>query len=901
MESGTRLGPYEILEQLGAGGMGEVYLAQDNRLGRKVAIKVLPAEFAFDPERLARFEQEARAAAALNHPHIAVVHDVGAENGDDGKPIHFMVQEHLQGESLKERIVKGALPLDKALELAIEVAEALTAAHGAGIVHRDLKPDNIFVSASGHAKVLDFGLAKLVEGIGAAGTGLSLSPTVLGTVAGQIMGTAGYLAPEQINGEVDIDQRADLFACGCVLYEMMAGARAFGGETVLDTLHAITRTEPKSLAELAPQLPTELQRILKKCLAKDRDRRYQAADDVVVDLRQLRDDVAAGIAPSASTSATGVGAVTVGWSTAALLATAVAAAALATAASWVASRPAPERPTRLVDFALPLPEDVSFTSSNRQSVAFSPDGSRVVFVANRQLWTRRLDETEIAPLRGTYDDGRRVEMPMFSSDAQHVAFLTGEDIRRVEVGGGVAQVLTALPDGYRHLGASWADDGNLYIALRRGGEEGGIWRVPENGGELQSVVTVEAGYPMSPQLLPAGEWLLFTLPKPDGTVLTMVQSLITDEQRELFAGGTDARYLPTGHIVYARDSTLLARTFDPATLDVGTEAAPVREEVSPSSGIAHWAFSSRGDLVYRPGQGGGSSRSGLTWYTADGKTERVELPPVDGSLNGPRMSPTGEHIAVELRTGDASRIVTYDVDQKNLQQFAPSGQAPQWAPDGEWLYYSDDNGGNQDIYRGRVASSVAPEVFLVRDGDQAVSDVTANRLLFNELVDGVANVWVLALEAGAEPELVVRVPAGNPRAVFSPDGDWVAYGANETGTFEVWAQEFPGPGRKVKVSGGEVASQPVWLESGIFYDAGGRWTFVQDRDPGPGFDPAPPKVLLSSTLRSPLGSRNYDVSADGLRVLAPSALVSQGDVNGDGLRIVLNWFDVVRQKLPTDR
>ncbi len=295
---GTSLGPYKIIEQLGAGGMGEVYLGEDTRLGRKVAIKVLPEEYASDPERLARFEQEARAAAALNHPHIAVVHDVGSETGDDGSITHFMVQEYLEGQSLRERLDKGALPLNKALDLATEVGEALIAAHQAGIIHRDLKPDNIFVTSDSHAKVLDFGLAKLTEGAAPAGTSASMSPTMLGTVAGQVMGTAGYMAPEQIQGDVEIDQRADLFAFGCVLYEMIAGKRAFGGETVLDTLHAIARTEPQPLGEIKPDLPVELHRILRKCLAKEAGRRYHVADDVVVDLRQLRDDIAAGVAAS---------------------------------------------------------------------------------------------------------------------------------------------------------------------------------------------------------------------------------------------------------------------------------------------------------------------------------------------------------------------------------------------------------------------------------------------------------------------------------------------------------------------------------------------------------------------------------------------------------------------------
>jgi len=300
MESGTRLGPYEILERIGAGGMGEVWLAQDSRLGRKVAIKVLPQEYAGDADRLARFEQEARAAAALNHPHIAVVHDVGSEAGEDGATTHFMVQEYLDGQSLRQLLDNDPVTLERALELATEVGEALVAAHKARIIHRDLKPENIFVTEEGHAKVLDFGLAKLLEAVGADGAPLSMSPTALGTVAGQVMGTAGYMAPEHVRGEEAIDQRADLFAFGCVLYEMVGGERAFGGETVIDALHAITRTEPRSLAEIDPDTPAELLRIVRKCLVKDAARRYQLAREMVSDLRQLQDDIAAGMAAPAA-------------------------------------------------------------------------------------------------------------------------------------------------------------------------------------------------------------------------------------------------------------------------------------------------------------------------------------------------------------------------------------------------------------------------------------------------------------------------------------------------------------------------------------------------------------------------------------------------------------------------
>ena len=385
MEPGTKLGPYEITEQLGAGGMGEVYLAQDTRLGRKVAIKVLPAEFASDPERLARFEQEARAAAVLNHPHIAVVHDIGTEDGT-----HFMVQEYLEGDTLWEPLQQRALPLKKALGLATEIAEALAAAHAAGIVHRDLKPENIFVTKEGHAKVLDFGLAKLTEVAGAGSPDdFTHSPTAMGTVAGQVMGTAGYMAPEQVEGSDKIDHRADLFAFGCVLYEMAAGRQAFGGKNVHETLAQILSDEPLAIGEIDRSSPMELQRIVRKSLAKEPAKRYQTAGDLVVDMQALGTDMESGAAlqttPVAVETTRGIP-----WKLAAPIAVAI--ALLAALGVWFTIPSRPESPESLIRrFDIDYPPETTFQSAATLGVAISPDGSSVVFSANTSSFgTERL-------------------------------------------------------------------------------------------------------------------------------------------------------------------------------------------------------------------------------------------------------------------------------------------------------------------------------------------------------------------------------------------------------------------------------------------------------------------------------------------------------------------------------
>ena len=404
MDPGTQLGPYEITEQLGAGGMGEVYLAQDTRLGRKVAIKVLPAEFASDPERLARFEQEARAAAALNHPHIAAVFDVGTEAGT-----HFMVQEYLEGDTLREPLQKGALPLKKALGLATEIAEALAAAHAAGIIHRDLKPENIFVTKEGHAKVLDFGLAKLTE-VSVTGSpgGATQSPTMMGTVAGQVMGTAGYMAPEQVNGE-EVDQRTDLFAFGCVLYETITGQQPFAGKSIPDTLSRILHDEPEPLVEVDESLPFELQRIVKKCLAKEPAKRYQTAGDLVVDIQALGTDVESGAALPASGAAPTSPVVVettrgIRWKLTAPIAVAsalVASALVGAFGVWITIPSAPE--SLITRFHIDYPPEAVFLSDSDLTPQNGSRGNLTIWVEKGRSECRRRGT---APSRSYASSGR---------------------------------------------------------------------------------------------------------------------------------------------------------------------------------------------------------------------------------------------------------------------------------------------------------------------------------------------------------------------------------------------------------------------------------------------------------------------------------------------------------------
>jgi len=890
---GTTLGPYEILEPLGAGGMGEVYLGHDTRLGRKVAVKVLPAEFAADPERLARFEQEARAAAALNHPHIAAVFDVGSQ-GEGDEVTHYMVQEYLEGDTLRVPLDKGALPGKKSLALAAELAEALAAAHAAGIVHRDLKPENIFITRDGHAKVLDFGLAKLTEAAPAMspGTQASRSPTLLGTVAGQVMGTAGYMAPEQVQGEGEIDHRADLFAFGCVLYEMLTGRRAFSGKNVFETLSQIVSEQPRRIDELDRALPAQLQWIVEKCLAKEPAERYQSAADLAVDIRR----VAAGI-ESGAVSAPGAAATPSADAqrAAAKFPTALAAVAVlalvaisALVTWWLAAEPAD---TTVHRFAIEYPiKNVENTYS--RGVTVSPDGKWVVFSDGETLWIRGMDDFEATVVRGSEarTRGQWARAPVFSPDSQRLAFWIDRQMVAAPIAGGVPVSLMrsdALPHGI-----DWAPDGYLYYTHRNSRV---VWRVPDAGGEPESVFEAPS-FPLDPQLLPGGEWLLFS--SLDEGV--QAYSLATGEQKVLVQDAVGGRYVPPGYIVYIRGGDLLAQRFDVDSASVSGSALVTAPGVRRSiAGSADFAVTRRGDLVYRPG-GAAQDRFLFTWLNPDGTRE--PLPIEAEAFDSPRLSPDETKVVVSVDDGGATDIWIQELAGSRVQRLTTTGDADHavWSTDGEWVYFAKGGvGQGADIWRRRADLSGEAEPVLEIEGRQVPMGISGDDrlLLFSSDNGADRDLYLLELDGNAEPRPVVATSADESQGDISPDGRFVAYTTDETGEVHLFVVEL-GTNRRWPVSP-SWGFYPRWSPDGgkILFLSGDGFV-ASDVTLDPEFSAAPPVRLGDAAA---VGNGTFDWSVQQQRVLAfgaPDVTVEEDIEDTFRVHVVLNWLHELEQRLP---
>jgi serine/threonine-protein kinase len=912
MEPGTPLGPYEIKRQLGAGGMGEVYLAQDTRLGREVAIKVLPPEFADDPERLARFEQEARAAAALNHPHIAVVHDIGHESGT-----HFMVQEYLEGSTLRERIDKSRLPLPEALALAIEVAEGLGAAHGAGIVHRDLKPENIFITGDGHAKVLDFGLAKLVEVPSGPGGSATMSPTVLGTVAGQIMGTAGYMAPEQVDGG-DVDHRADLFAFGCLLYELATGEQPFRGKNMIETLNRITNVEPPALATFDGGLPAELARILDKCLAKSPSGRYQSARDLAVDLKGLATAVEGGRAAplSAATSAGGRGRSAMIPVAAALALGALAGflAAQVLSAPGTGAGAGAGGPVKRVEMMIAPEDSDGLMARLGSSIVLSPDGERLFYTLGdaasvSSIWSRSLEQLEGLELV----PGGRAYHPFLSPDGTWLGFTNLRELLRVPVTGGTPQLVAPVNLA---RGAVWAPDGTIIFSPT---PTSPLLRVSELGGEPEPLTELDSEREELSHRWPAvtqdGRSVVFTaqsLASAGASSGLHAVRLETGERVDLNMRGSSARTVPTGHIVWARDNTLFAAEFDEENLEIVGSPKPVHQRLStdPSEGGAQYAVGADGTLAYIRGDGLAERSLDLAWIDPDGSTTIVEL---GLDIGGVALSPDDSRVAFSQMQNSAQNVWVYDFERRIATRvtFGSGAHSPKWSPDGAYLYYTSI--AERSIYRTRADGAGEPE--LVYEGMARVTDVSRDGTWL--LIGGQGGLRAIPTAGQQEPVLILDdAEATGLDPVFSPDGRWVAYASNDSGSFQIYVKPFPAGVGRWQLSNPEDGehSQPQWTADGdtIFYHSPSNLratdVTIQDGAIVPGESYIHVRELTSqgfvgtwAGIRQGAGfERSTDLAHGSRRVLAIRDAAAQ-QLGNRHVVMVFNWFDELNRLIPITR
>jgi serine/threonine-protein kinase len=861
---GTSLGHYRIVEKIGAGGMGDVYRGTDAKLGRDVAIKVLSGAFAEAPERLARFEREARLLAALNHANIATLH--GFEKDGD---THFLVMELVSGSTLAERIASGTIPLREAIPLFRQIAEALEAAHEKGVIHRDLKPANIKITPDGQVKVLDFGLAKAFLD-GPSDSDLSRSPTFSrgGTETGVILGTAAYMSPEQARGKA-VDGRTDIWAFGCVLYEALTGRKFFEGETVSDTIAKILTQEP-DYSVLPKRTPRSIRILLERCLQKDVARRLRHIDPLQMEV-ELEETVAArgrwrAIVPYA------VGALAAG-------------VAVSSLKPWTIPTPSP-----LARLVLPLGPDERLAGP-KPALAFSIDGTRLAYAATRgdtqQIYIRALDEPDAKPVSGT-EGG---EQPFFSPDGEWLGFFAGGKLKKVSLRGGSAISLceTSSPSG-----GSWGPDDSIVFAPM---DSSGLSRVSTAGGECLELTKLgegEFGHRW-PEVLPRGKDVIFTVQQTSAEMEIVVLSLETGERRRLLSHANFARYVPSGHLIYSREGDVLAAPFDISRLATTGPSLPIVDDLALETGYPHFSVSCLGWLVYRSRGAAGEERT-LVWVDRKGRAQPIPAAPAD--YRELRLSPDGTLLAATIRSANGLDVWTYDLSRDVLTRltFGTSSNAA-WSPDGKEVFITSRSSGKWALFRMSSDGSGSREKLLPGDnygmGADSLSPDGQVLAFFEVHPETDGDLWVLPLGGDRKPRPFLRTTADEGAAMISPDGRFLAYVSNASGRPEVYVQTFPEPGGKWQVSSAG-GSEPVWARSGkeLFYRIGNQMMAVSV-DTEPSFTAGKPTALFPDPyLKSGWFQAIYDASPDGQRfVMVQSSDEAEGSTQ---LNVVQNWPELLR-------
>ena len=900
---GARLGPYEITTAIGAGGMGEVFRAKDTKLGHDVAIKVLPAAFAQDPERLARFEREARLLASLNHTNIAHIYGFESATLADGATVHFLAMEMVEGEDLAARLKRGAIPLDESITIAGQIAEGLEEAHEHGIVHRDLKPANIKLTPDGKVKVLDFGLAKAYESNGTGSApDVSHSPTMSrhATEAGMIMGTAAYMSPEQARGKT-IDKRADIWAFGVVLFEMLTGERLFAGDTVSDTLASVLKDAPRFTA-LPASTPPRLRRLIERCLERDIRLRLRDIGEARVEIGKIASGAPeSGAIVAAVTAAPG----TANRRVAPIVITTAAVAIVVTLGltRWLMPRAAPTVGA-LSHVSVALPDGDEMGSVDLTPIAVSEDGARIAYVGlhegTNRIYLRALSEPAPKVLDGT----EGAESPFFSPDGQWLAFFAGFKLRKIAVGGAALQTLADAPF---QRGGDWGSDGYIYFAPVNNGS---IWRVPEGGGPAAEVTKKAAGEISHrwPHFIADTNTVLFgmwTGPGEDEQNVAM-QAVGEAEHHVLVKGGGAPRYAAkAGMLLYSHVGELFAAPWRPPQTTLG-RAVPVAmsehtNEGGLNEGAGNYAVSADGTLAYVAG-GRRRNSTRLVWVDRSG---RVEVPPLpERNYEGVALSPDGKRAIAQIREGTIA-FWMYDLARNTLTPIgtsAGSSQSPVWTADGARILYRGTRQGLRTIYS-RAADGSGEEEPLSSKAEvvQSPSSVSPDGhwLVFNETgaqEAGGSGLYVMRLDGDRTPRHLFPQPAGELNGQLSPDGKWIAYEATVSSRSEVFVSPFPGPGPRHQIStNGGV--DPLWSRDGreLFFLQGARLMSV-GVTLGPAFSAAAPRLMYEGRfLRSTNNKTSWSITPDGQHFLRIQQVEPERAVTR--VNLVLNWFEELKAKV----
>ncbi len=898
---GQRLGSYEILSPIGAGGMGEVYRAKDTKLGRDVAIKVLPEAFASDHDRMVRFQREAHVLASLNHPHIASIYGL-----EDSDTTHALVMELVEGPTLHERIAQGTIPLEEALEVAKQIAEALEYAHERGIVHRDLKPANVKLTRDGAVKLLDFGLARALSD-DPLSPEVSNSPTLsaVATQAGIVLGTAAYMSPEQAKGKA-ADRRSDIWSFGVVLFEMLSGRRLYTGETAAETLAAVLKTDPEWTA-LPARIPPSVLRLLRRCLERDARRRIQAIGEARI---AIEDALAGGEQPAvavhAAPAAPSLRRQVLPWAIAGALALTQ---ALTLLAPW---RPAPEPPTP-VRLSVELGTDALLASGPGPAAILSPDGKLLAFTAQKavglppQLYVRRLEQLLASPLSGT----ENARNPFFSPDSRWLGFFADGKLNKVAVTGGAPVTLCDAPDD---RGGTWTEDGAILFTPR---PTMGLSRVSSTGGTPEILTRPDQAAGESshrwPQALPGGKAVLFTSGTPNRyeDAKTVVQALPSGPRRVLQRGGYHGRYLRSGHLVHVHEGTLFAAPFDIGRLELTGQPLPVIEGVAANAtnAGAQFSFSDLGTLAFLPGQTAAPDLS-LVWMDKDGNTEPLRA--LAGDSGEPSFSPDGRRLAIGLRQGTQWDVWIYEWERDTMSRLTstPGDDVdPMWTPDGQRIAFASTRADKttRNVYWQRADGTREAERLTESKNMQSPSSWHPSGKLLAFLERSPQTNWdlmILNLEGDGDsgwkpgkPMPFLNSAFIEAEAAFSPDGRWLAYVSNESGRPEVYVRPFPGAGSTVLVSTGG-GRNPRWSRNlrELFYQAESTLMVAVYTVVGDSFRTEKPRRWSPGrVLARSLSNRTFDLHPDGRRFAVLKAADEPAEAKRDKIVLVQSFFQELRR------